>query len=85
MKPLLPLLDRYIIRQFLGTFFFTIGLFLTISVVFDLTEKVDDFIEHHATLYVVVFEYYANFIPYFGNLFSPLFIFIDAQENCEMA
>jgi lipopolysaccharide export system permease protein len=72
----LKLLDRFIIRTFLSTFFFTIGLFLSISVIFDLTEKVDDFIEKKATLRAIIFEYYLNFIPYFGNLFSPLFIFI---------
>ena len=25
---------------------------------------------------VIVFDYYMNFIPYFANLFSPLFTFI---------
>lgn len=72
----LGLIDKFIIKQFLGTFFFTLALFLAISVVFDLTEKVDEFIEHGATLQVIFLDYYINFIPYFGNLFSSLFIFI---------
>lgn len=69
-------LDVYVIGKFLGTFFFSIVLILSISVVFDLVEKIDDFYEHHATLEVIVFDYYFNFIPFFANLFTPLFTFI---------
>ena len=45
-------------------------------VVFDVSEKVDDFIEKNAPLKAILLDYYLNFIPYFGNLFSPLFTFI---------
>jgi lipopolysaccharide export system permease protein len=45
-------------------------------VVFDISEKVDDFFESEAPLRAILFDYYLNFIPYFGNLFSPLFTFI---------
>ncbi len=69
-------LDWYIIKKFLGTFFFSITLILLIVVVFDISEKIDDFIEKQAPLKAIIFEYYLNFIPYFGNLFSPLFTFI---------
>ncbi len=69
-------LDLYIIRKFLGTFFFAISLILAIVVVFDLAEKIEDFIEHHLSFNEIVFTYYVNFIPYFANLFSSLFIFI---------
>lgn len=69
-------LDWYIIKKFLGTFFFSITLILLIVVVFDISEKIDDFIEKEAPLNTIIFEYYLNFIPYFGNLFSPLFTFI---------
>ena len=69
-------LDRYILKQFLGTFFFTIGLIVCITLVFDLSEKIDNFIEHDLSLFTVVSEYYIFFIPYFANLFSPLFIFV---------
>jgi lipopolysaccharide export system permease protein len=75
-RTLLTRLDRYILRQFLGTFFFTIGLIVCISVVFDLSEKIDNFIEHDLSTRTIVFEYYIYFIPYFANLFSPLFIFV---------
>lgn len=69
-------LDRYILRQFLGTFFFTLGLIICISVVFDVSEKIDDFIEHDLSFWFVITNFYIYFIPYFANLFSPLFIFI---------
>lgn len=69
-------IDLYIIRKFLGTFFFSIALIVTIAIVFDISEKLDDFIEKEAPLRAIVFEYYFNFIPYFVNLFSPLFVFI---------
>lgn len=72
----IKILDRYIIRKFLGTFFFALGLIILIAIVFDISEKIDDFLERKAPLQAIVFDYYLNFIPYFGNLFSPLFIFI---------
>ncbi len=69
-------LDWYIIKKFLGTFFFSISLILVIVIVFDISEKIDDFLESEAPLKAIVFDYYFNFIPFFANLFSPLFIFI---------
>lgn len=49
---------------------------MSIAVVFDLTEKLDDFFENQAPVREIIFDYYLNFIPYFMNMFSPLFIFI---------
>ena len=73
---MLKKLDIYIIKKFLGTFFFALGLIILVSVVFDFSEKIDDFIEKQAPFKAIVFEYYLNFIPYFSNLFSFLFVFI---------
>lgn len=73
---LLTRLDWYIIKKFLGTYFFSIALILSIAVVFDINEKIDDFVEHNAPLKAIIMEYYLNFIPYFANLFSALFVFI---------
>jgi lipopolysaccharide export system permease protein len=70
------MIDRYIIRKFLGTFFFCLVLILTIAVVFDLTEKIDNFMEKEAPWRAVIFDYYVNFVPYFATLFAPLFVFI---------
>ena len=72
----MKLLDRYIIRKFLGTYFLTIALIVFIAIIFDASEKMDDFIEKNAPLRAILFDYYLNFIPFFVNLFSPLFIFI---------
>ena len=69
-------LDWYIIRKFLGTFFFSIVLILSIAIVFDLTEKLDNFFEHQVPLREIIVDYYVPFIPYYMNMFSSLFIFI---------
>ena len=69
-------IDLYIIKKFFGTFFFSLALILMIVIVFDISEKIDDFLEHELKITTIIKEYYLNFIPYFGNLFSPLFIFI---------
>ena len=69
-------LDKYIIKKFLGTFFLSIALIISIAVVFDITEKIDDFMENNAPLSAIVVDYYFNFIPYYASLFSPLFTFI---------
>jgi lipopolysaccharide export system permease protein len=69
-------LDRYIIKKFLGTYIFMIVLIISIAVVFDINEKIDKFMTNNASLHAIVFEYYLNFIPYYTNLFSPLFVFL---------
>ncbi len=73
---MLKRLDWYIIRKFLGTFFFSIVLILSIAIVFDLTEKMDDFFDNQAPLREIIVDYYFNFVPYYLNMFAPLFIFI---------
>ncbi|NCD42757.1 MAG: YjgP/YjgQ family permease [Bacteroidia bacterium] len=69
-------LDVYIIKKFLGTFFYAISLLIIIVIIFDISEKVDDFLERSAPLHAILFDYYLNFIPYFVNLFLYLFTFI---------
>ena len=70
------ILDRYIIKKFIGTYVYSILLIISISIVFDVNEHLDKFTKFNAPLQAIVFDYYANFIPYFANLFSPLFVFI---------
>jgi lipopolysaccharide export system permease protein len=62
--------------KFLGTYFLSITLILTIAIIFDLTEKLDNFYDHNAHLKAIIFDYYLNFIPFYMNMFSPLFTFI---------
>ena len=77
-KPHIKILDRYIIRKFLGTFIFTILIAVVIVIVFDLSEKISKFVDKEVPLKEIVFEYYAGFIPWIVNSFSPLFVFISA-------
>jgi len=72
----LKTIDRYIIKKFLGTFFFSLTMIMTIVIVFDVAEKIDNFMENHVSWNEIIFVYYINFIPYFANFFSPLFVFI---------
>ena len=69
-------LDRYIILKFLGTYFFSIALIMSISVVFDFNENIDKFLAKNAPWKAIWLDYYLNFIPFYSNLFSQLFVFI---------
>ncbi len=69
-------MDWYIIRKFIGTYIYSILLIISVSIVFDVNENLAKFTSYNAPMRAIVFDYYANFIPYFANLFSPLFVFI---------
>ncbi len=69
-------LDRYILGKYLKTFLLALALIIVIVITFDISEKLDNFLEHHATLWQIVSIYYLNFIPSFVILYSPLFVFI---------
>ncbi|MDR2140138.1 MAG: LptF/LptG family permease [Tannerella sp.] len=69
-------IDRYIIRQFLGTYVFSILLIIAITVVFDVNERLDNFLKPEVSLHAIVTDYYLNFIPYCIGIFSPLFTFV---------
>ncbi|MPL66708.1 hypothetical protein SDC9_12395 [bioreactor metagenome] len=73
---MLKKIDWYIIKQLLATFFLAIALIILIVIVFDISEKLDDFLEREAPMKAIIFTYYVNFIPYFVNLFGHLFFFI---------
>ena len=69
-------LDVYIVKKFITTFFVALLLIIGIVIIFDISEKIDDFVSKEAPLRAIVFDYYVNFVPYFMNMFSPLFVFI---------
>jgi len=69
-------LDWYIIRKFLVTFFMAILLLAVIIVIFDVSEKIEDFVRTEATLQEIVFDYYVNFVPFFMNMYAPMFVFL---------
>ena len=70
------LLDKYIFKKFILTFFMAIILIVGIVIIFDISEKIDDFVAKEAPLHAIIFDYYVNFVPYFMNMFTPLFVFI---------
>lgn len=70
------IIDKYIIKKYLGTFVFTMAIFTVIAVIFDISERLDDFLKRNAPLDKIVFEYYAGFIPFYLNFLSPLINFI---------
>jgi lipopolysaccharide export system permease protein len=72
----LKVIDRYIIKKYLGTFVFTLGIFIVITVVFDISEHLDNFLKNHSTIEEIAFKYYAGFIPFYMNLLSPLINFL---------
>ncbi len=72
----MKIIDYYIIKKFLGTFFYAISLLIIIVIVFDISENIDEFLGNDAPFDEIIFSYYINFIPYFINLFIYLFTFI---------
>lgn len=73
---MLKILDRYIIRKFLSTFFFMLGVIMLLSMVFDISERLSEFIDHKAPISEIIFSYYLNFILYYSNTFSSMIIFV---------
>ncbi|MBO4558278.1 MAG: LptF/LptG family permease [Bacteroidales bacterium] len=74
LKP--KILDWYIIKKFITTYLMALLIVTAIVIIFDISEKIDDFVEKEAPLHEIIFEYYCNFIPFILNMFSPLFVFI---------
>ncbi len=72
----MKIIDRYIIGKFLGTFFIMITLILSIAIVFDISEKIEDFITKGASTKEIIVNYYFNFLVFYGNLFSSMIVFI---------
>ena len=69
-------LDGYIIRKFLVTFFMSILFLAAITIIFDISEKIDDFVKNDVSVHSIIFDYYLNFIPYFINKYAPMFVFL---------
>ena len=76
MKFKISILDRYIIKKFISTYFMALLFIIVIVIIFDISEKIDDFVDKEAPLQAIVLNYYGNFIPFFMNMFSPMFVFI---------
>lgn len=88
-KTLIKRFDRYVIKNFLGTFFFAILLLCAIVIMFDCNEKLDAVLT--APIKATVFQYFMNFLPFVISQFSPLFTFISVifftsrlADRCEI-
>lgn len=73
---MLKILDKYIIKKFLTTFFFMLGVIMLLAMVFDLSERLSDFIQREAPFKAIFYDYYFSFLIHYGNLFSPLITFV---------
>lgn len=69
-------LDKYIFKKFIVSFLITLLLVIILVIVFDAGEKIDKFVANEAPLRAIIVDYYLNFIPYFINVYSPMFVFI---------
>ncbi|MCH2023000.1 MAG: LptF/LptG family permease [Saprospiraceae bacterium] len=70
----MKILDKYILKRYLGSFFFIVLLFSLLSIVIDAAEKIEDFVEEGGpSVYEVFFDYYLNFIPFINGLVFPLY------------
>ena len=72
---MLSILDRYILRKYLGTFILLLLLFIPIGITINLAEKIDKILAHEVPL-IQVLKYYLDFTIYFANLLFPLFLFL---------
>ena len=73
---MLSIIDRYIINKFLSTFFFMLGIIMMFAIVFDVSEKLGDFISNQAPLKKIILDYYLNFIILYGNMFTSMIVFL---------
>ncbi len=69
-------LDWYIFKKFMLTFVIALVLIIGIVIVFDISEKIDKFVANQAPLKAIIVDYYLNFIPFFINMYSAMFVFI---------
>ncbi|HLZ88988.1 MAG TPA: LptF/LptG family permease [Puia sp.] len=73
---MIKLLDRYILKKFIGTFVFTMLVLTSIAVVIDTSEKADDFVRSGLNAKQLIMLYYIGFIPFIMSMIYPLMVFI---------
>ena len=72
---MLSILDKYILKRYLGTFVLLLLLFIPIGIIVNLAEKIDKILDNEVPFMEVV-TYYFDFTIYFANLLFPLFLFL---------
>ena len=73
----MKILDRYILKKFLSSYIFVVLILIAVTVVIDITEKSDDFMQHQLSFRQIA-RYYVDFIPWIANLVTPITVFIAA-------
>ena len=71
----MKIIDWYILKRYLGTFFVMILLFIPIGIAVDVADRINKILENNIPL-ADVLEYYGNFTIYFANMLFPIFLFI---------
>ena len=71
----MKIIDKYIIKQYLSTFFVMFGLFIPIGIMVDFAEKIDKFRENEVPADLII-TYYIDFVWYFGSQLYPVFLFL---------
>lgn len=71
----MKILDWYILKRYLLTFFLMLLLFIPIGITVNLAEKIDRILENRVP-FEEVLAYYFDFTIYFANLLFPLFLFL---------
>ena len=71
----MKIIDKYIIKKYLSTFFVMFGLFIPIGIMVDFAEKIDKFRENEVPANLI-FGYYIDFVWYFGSQLYPVFLFL---------
>ena len=71
------ILDTYILKRFIKTLILVIAIILPVGIAIDISERIDKFLHHNElTLWIILHDYYKNFIVIYGNMFLPLALFI---------
>jgi lipopolysaccharide export system permease protein len=73
---MLTLIDKYIIKKYLSTFFFVVLIFTAISTVIDFSEKIDNYIKEPCTKQQIIFDYTINFILYINGMLMPIYALV---------
>lgn len=77
----MKLIDKYILKRFLSTFFFVVLILLAIICVIDLTEKMDKYTKNNLDAGQIL-GYYLDFLPWVGGLVTPITVFIATVYVC---
>ena len=77
----MKILDKYILRTLLSTFFFVVVILLAVITVIDLTEKMDKFAKAGVTSGQIA-DYYLDYISWIGSFITPITMFIATVYVC---